>query len=116
MQPEFRKKDERLRDKNNDKDRIKNMESFASPKKAKKVKVEGGGELKVKKKREEDDHLEESEEAKVTLSLHDQFELLKYHKRSKNYFGTAKQFGITHQQARAVVKIHKEEFKKLPSY
>jgi len=63
---------------------------------------------------EESDHDREND-IEVTLSSEKQYELLRYHKRSKNYFGTAKLFNITPDEARAIVRIHKIEFKNLPS-
>lgn len=56
-----------------------------------------------------------SEDIDITLSKDMQTELLKYHKKSKNYYGTAKQFGVSHDEARTIIKMHKTEFRMLPN-
>ncbi|KAL4438650.1 hypothetical protein ABPG74_015548 [Tetrahymena malaccensis] len=52
----------------------------------------------------------------ITLPKDQQMELLKYHKRSKNYHGTAKQFGISHEEARAIVKKLKKEYRSITNF
>ncbi|EAR99829.2 transmembrane protein, putative (macronuclear) [Tetrahymena thermophila SB210] len=71
-----------------------------------------------KKKAEQSQNVADDDypDVPITLPKDQQMELLKYHKRSKNYHGTAKQFGISHEEARVIVKKLKKEYRSITNY